>query len=105
MSTNEVKNKLKLYAKVLRENKINFSCIYLFGSYSSGRQKFESDIDVAVIIPKIGKGAFELESKLWTLAPQVDSRIEPVLLEENDIQSGTASMVGSEVRKAGVRVV
>lgn len=107
MSINEVKAKLKLYAEVLRQNKIAFSNLYLFGSYGCGQAKADSDIDVAVIVQKTGtkSNAFDLESKLWILAPKVDARIEPFLLEKKDLDGARATMMGVEVWKRGIKVI
>jgi len=107
MSINEVKTKLKRYAEVLRQNKIAFSNLYLFGSYCSGQAKADSDIDVAVIMQNTGTNAnaFELESKLWILAPKVDARIEPFLLAKKDLSGARATMMGVEVIKRGIRII
>lgn len=107
MSINEVKTKLRLYAEVLRQNNVVFSNLYLFGSYGCGQAKADSDIDVAVVVQKAGTNAsaFELESKLWILAPKVDARIEPFLLEKRDLDGARATMMGIEVMKSGIKII
>ncbi len=56
--------------------------VYLFGSYSKGRARSGSDIDVAVIVPRL-KGDFIAESaKLWRITMDINTLIEPILIEE-----------------------
>lgn len=56
--------------------------VYLYGSYSKGTARPESDIDVAVIVPAVDGNWLELSSKLWILAPQINYLIEPVLIDQ-----------------------
>ena len=57
--------------------------VYLFGSYSKGNAREDSDIDVAVIVPEV-KGDFLKESaKLWRITLEVNTLIEPVLIESS----------------------
>ena len=59
--------------------------VYLFGSYSKGYANPDSDIDVAVVVPKIEEGKwFEWAKSLWHDVGQVSFLIEPVLLEQNE---------------------
>ena len=58
--------------------------VFLYGSYSKGEQRPESDIDVAVVIPRIDGNWFTLVPPLWTYARKINSLIEPVLMEENE---------------------
>lgn len=56
--------------------------IYLFGSYSKGCAKADSDIDVAVIVPRLEGDWLDKSSALWLATLNVDATIEPVLIEE-----------------------
>lgn len=107
MSKSEIKKIVKEYADLLHKNRIAFKQIYLFGSYATGKANEHSDIDVAVIVGRAGRGRNYLEKKgrLWGLTHKIDSRIEPILLEEKDIKKGEASIMGDEVRKHGILVV
>ena len=58
--------------------------VYLYGSYSKGNQRQESDIDVAVVVPEIHGDWFSLVPPLWAKARKLNSLIEPVLLEANE---------------------
>lgn len=73
--------------------------VYLFGSYSKGRPHPGSDIDVAVIVPRV-EGDFLTESaKLWRITMDVNTLIEPVLIEECN-----PSPLYEEVLQTGVAV-
>jgi len=59
--------------------------VYMFGSYSKGYANPDSDIDVAVVVPKIEEGKwFEWAKSLWHDVRQVSFLIEPVLLEQDE---------------------
>lgn len=61
------------------------SLTYLFGSYAKECQREMSDIDVAVIVPKLSENyLWEDSPKLWRLSGDINSLIEPVLLEKNE---------------------
>lgn len=58
--------------------------IYLYGSYSKGNVGPESDIDVAVIVPRLHDDWLKLSTRLWMIAPKINYLIEPVLMEEDE---------------------
>ncbi|MBO7501609.1 MAG: nucleotidyltransferase domain-containing protein [Paludibacteraceae bacterium] len=60
----------------------NEARVYMFGSYSKGNQRPESDIDVAVIVPSIGDNWFAYTKGLWKDVDKVSLLIEPVLMED-----------------------
>ena len=58
--------------------------VYLYGSYSKGTAHKDSDIDVAVIVPKIEGDWWQTSAKLWGATRKVSTLIEPVILEANE---------------------
>jgi len=62
--------------------KYNPTAVYLYGSYSKGTQRPDSDIDVAVVVPKMEGDWFSTVPGLWTASRKIHELIEPVLLEE-----------------------
>lgn len=105
MSTIEAKKIAKQYADALRKHHIVFHQIYLFGSHAIGKAKKYSDIDIAVVVKQIEHGKYlDKKMKLWELAPKIDARIEPILLEKKDFQGGMATSLAREVQKHGVRI-
>ena len=78
---------VKKYANVINK-KFSPQKVILFGSYAKGNYKEWSDIDVAVIVDKIEGDYLELESELWGYTRDIDTIIEPILLEEANDSSG-----------------
>ena len=72
---------VRRYKEVVKEEFSNAK-IYLFGSYSKGCAHAGSDIDVAIVIPKLEGEWLERYARLWQLTLNVDTLIEPVLIEE-----------------------
>jgi predicted nucleotidyltransferase len=79
----------------------------LFGSQATGKAHEHSDIDVAVVCSKVprNRGYLDKKMKLWELTIEADSRIEPILLEEKDLDEKEPGIMGYEVLKHGILVV
>jgi predicted nucleotidyltransferase len=78
---------VKQYADVVRQN-FNVKKVILYGSYSRSSARKDSDIDVAVVLSSIDEDFLMAEAKLFRLRREIDTRIEPVLLEESNDKSG-----------------
>lgn len=74
---------LDAYAKELKK-KLKFSRLALFGSFARGKAGKNSDIDAAVVISKLKGDYLKTSALLWEIAIGIDTRIEPVLIEEKD---------------------
>lgn len=107
MSKAKIRKIVKDYAELLKKNRIRFKQVYFFGSYATGKANEYSDIDVAVVVGRIprGKGFLDKKMSLWRYTHKVDSRIEPILLEERDLKEEAMSIMGDEVRKHGILVI
>ena len=64
------------YLKRLKENNINFSDAWLFGSYAKGLQQANSDIDLAIVLDAKEK-SFDTEVKLMIIRKGEETLIEP----------------------------
>lgn len=74
--------------------------VIMFGSYSKGQAKPWSDIDVAVIVPKVDESKwFETSVALGMDVDKVSLLIEPILLEK-----GEDSPIFREVMRTGIAV-
>ena len=64
--------------------------IILYGSYARGDFRQDSDIDVAVVVPRISISDDILKdmAKLFKLRRSISNNIEPVLLIDEDDPSG-----------------
>jgi len=71
--------------------------IILYGSHAKGNAREDSDIDVAVIFERFTGDYLGAIQKLQLLCYDIDTRIEPILLEESDDPSGLIM----EVKRTG----
>lgn len=76
MDRNEVIDLATKYINYLKQNKLEISNAYLFGSYAKGTFKQESDIDLAFFFDSMDD-QIEMQIKLMKLRRKFDSRIEP----------------------------
>lgn len=91
---------VRQYKKVIAPRFDSGTKVVMFGSYSKGCPNEWSDIDVAVIVPKIEEGKWlEWSTSLWHDVKKVSMLIEPVLLEENE-----PSPLYSDVLRTGVAI-
>ena len=67
--------------------------VFLFGSLANGNFNENSDIDIAVVKDFLDDNYWELTKKLNRLTRNIDNRIEPVLLQPQDNQTGFLSTV------------
>lgn len=74
--------------------------VMMFGSYAKGKPNEWSDIDVAVIVPKVDKNKWrETAVSLNRAVDSISCYIEPILLE-----NGEDSPIFREVMRTGVAV-
>jgi len=67
------------YADVIRKQ-YNPLKVYLYGSHAKGENNTHSDIDVAIIFPKLeATKYFDIFGNLFALASDIDERLEPNL--------------------------
>lgn len=58
--------------------------IYLYGSFSKGTGRPDSDIDIAVVVESLNDDYFKDTPLLWKLKRKISNLIEPVLLTEDN---------------------
>ena len=77
------------YANIVINNMV-VNKIILYGSYARGDYRKDSDIDVAVIVPKesVSKNIIDDMAKLFKLRRNISTDIEPVLLIDEEDASG-----------------
>jgi len=75
---------------------INPTEIMIYGSCVKGNARVDSDIDIAVIFDKFEGDYWKTVQKLHELTIFVDTRIEPVLLENSNDPSGFVETVRHE---------
>lgn len=91
------------YIEIVRESGIPVTKAYLYGSYAKKTENKNSDIDVCVISPSFGKDYLNENVKLRILTLKVDSKIEPVAFNPEDINDKFDSLA-SEIQKTGITI-
>ena len=84
--------------KILVSKHFDVKDAILYGSYSKGTQKEDSDIDIAIVVDDISGDYFDYVPLLWKIKRQVSNAIEPILICENKDKSGFLK----EIRKVGI---
>lgn len=80
---------------------MNVKKVYLFGSYAKGREKEDSDIDVALVIDGMSD-FFSTQMQLMRVRRMVDLRIEPHPIGESDFTA--ANPFAYEVQRSGIEI-
>ena len=100
LSRNEALRLVREYKRIISPRFGGRAKVMMYGSYSKGTANKWSDIDVAVIVPKIEEGTWwDTSSSLCRDVDKVSLYIEPILLE-----SGEDSPIYREVMRTGVAV-
>ena len=89
MDKEKVRRLVEEYAKLVVSNMV-VNKIILYGSYARGDFRKDSDIDVAVVVPRssISDDILKDMAKLFKLRRSISNDIEPVLLIDEDDPSG-----------------
>ncbi|MBR4660182.1 MAG: nucleotidyltransferase domain-containing protein [Bacteroidales bacterium] len=98
MGKNEVIDVVREYKQLVLAH-FDTATVYLYGSYSKGTAHSGSDIDVAVVIPEAKNDFLKASAILWSLTWQLNTLIEPVLIEENH-----PSPLYEDVLRTGIRI-
>ena len=100
LSRDEAIRIVRDYKQVIAPRFNNKLKVMLYGSYAKGSPHAWSDIDVAVIVPKISNDQWLAQSaELVHESHQMNSLIEPVLMEDNE-----DSILYSDVMRTGIAV-
>ncbi|MFH1830106.1 MAG: nucleotidyltransferase domain-containing protein [Pseudomonadota bacterium] len=97
---------VKRYLHTVNDNGVSVKFGVVFGSSVSGKCDKWSDIDLIVVSPK-----FDAKRKrrdidlLWRLAPQVDSRIEPIPCGVKQWQEDDSSTIIEAARRTGKKIL
>lgn len=92
MDKREVIKLVKMYKDLLAEY-IKFDKVYLYGSYANNTYTENSDIDVAIISNNLSEDFFSVNPILWKLRRKIDDRIEPIIIDKNNDDSGFMDII------------
>jgi len=100
----KVKEEIKKYVQILKDDQVKIDKVFLFGSYARGDQNRWSDIDLCIVSPKF-KNYWKANSYLWSkrIISDVNYCIEPVGFNNQEF-SDKSSMIVSEIKKNGIEI-
>ncbi len=104
MTQNEVIELIKKYLSSLKQNGINITEAYLYGSYARNTATEDSDIDLMLISPQFDENADRYAGKIWILATECSYKIEPFTIGEKRFRSDDESPLIGMVKKEGIRI-
>lgn len=105
MVTEEVRGIIRQFVNTLESRGIHVEKAVLYGSYSTGMNTPDSDLDVAVISPDFGKDRFEEGKMLMQLAWRVDPRLHPVPFSTEAYEHDSWVPLVHEIRENGIEVL
>lgn len=74
---------------------------YLFGSFARGKEKEDSDIDIALVLENM-PDFFSTQKQLMKLRRKIDLRIEPHPIKEQDFNS--LNPFAYEIEQTGIEI-
>ena len=95
---------IKKFAKALKQEGISVDHIIPYGSYACGRERPDSDIDVAVVSKNFGKDRVEEGMAPFRIAGKIDSRLEPVPISTRVYENDTWIPLVYEIRERGLEL-
>jgi predicted nucleotidyltransferase len=97
---------LEIYPSIVRyinavRQYFEIDSVFLFGSYASGAESSDSDIDLAIISKSFSENRFNDNVVLGKLTWGIDTRIEPIGFTPEEFQSRLFAL---EIQKKGLKV-
>jgi predicted nucleotidyltransferase len=102
MVTEEIRGIVNRFLAILEARGIQVDKAILYGSYSTGTNTPDSDLDLAVISPHFGEDRFSEGIMLMQLAWRIDPRLHPVPLSPESFEKDTWVPLVHEIRKNGI---
>jgi uncharacterized protein len=98
-----IDNAIAKYLDLIKSKFPGIESAYIFGSYANGKFNEDSDIDIALIFSKLDDSRrFDTQVQLMLLAANIDTRIEPHPISNEDFNSGNPFV--AEIKKTGIRI-
>jgi len=101
MGKNQALKIVRKFVKRLRQEGIAVDRAILYGSFAAGKERRDSDIDVAIVSRDFGKDRIEEGMALYRIAGKVDSRLEPVPVSVDAFENDTWIPLIYEIRAKG----
>jgi predicted nucleotidyltransferase len=102
--TEEVREIIKKFVEAVLSRGIHVDKTILYGSYATGKESKDSDLDVAVISSDFGKDRYKEGAMLMKLAWRIDPRLHPVPLSAASFAEDTWIPLVYEIKAHGVEL-
>ncbi len=100
MVNQRIVNTIKQYIMIIPKD-FGVKKAYLFGSFAQGKEKEESDIDIALVLENM-PDFFSAQKQLMKLRRNIDLRIEPHPIKEQDFNS--LNPFAYEIERTGIEI-
>lgn len=100
MVNHSVIETVKQYIRIIPKD-FGVKKAYLFGSFASGKEREESDIDIALVLEHM-PDFFFAQKQLMKLRRKIDLRIEPHPIKEQDFNA--LNPFASEIERTGIEI-
>ena len=100
----EIRKVIIRFVNALTTKGIRVEKAVLYGSYARGKACAESDVDLAIVSPDLGRNRFEERKMLLQLAWRIDPRIEPVPISSESYEKDTWIPLIYEIKQMGIEV-
>ncbi|HAJ99201.1 MAG TPA: nucleotidyltransferase [Bacteroidales bacterium] len=90
------------YLNKLKSLNIGFSEVWLFGSYATGSQNENSDIDIAIVLDDSVAHSFDTEIQLMIIRKGEETMIEPHVISKEDFYNCTP--IAQQIIDNGIRI-
>ena len=101
MGKNQALKIIRKFVKRLRQEGIAVDRAILYGSFAVGKERRDSDIDVAIVSRDFGKDRVEEGMVLHRIAGKVDPRLEPVPVSVDAFENDTWIPLIYEIKAKG----
>lgn len=100
----EIRGLVLRFVHVLATKGVRVERAVLYGSYAHGTPRKDSDVNLAIVSPDLGRDRFEERKMLLQLAWRIDPRLEPVPVSSQSYEKDTWVPLIHEIREKGVEI-
>ncbi|OGR03600.1 MAG: hypothetical protein A2511_12730 [Deltaproteobacteria bacterium RIFOXYD12_FULL_50_9] len=104
MVAQEIRDIVSRFVEVVASRGIHIDKTMLYGSFATGTQTPDSDLDIAVISCDFGRDRYTEGKMLMQIAWRIDSRLHPVPVSIDSYMNDTWIPLIYEIREHGVEV-
>lgn len=105
MADEKVINIIRRYIYLLNNEGFGIDKAFLYGSYASGSNSENSDIDLMLVSGLISDNDIQKKSRAWILTKDVDTRIEPYLISTTRFTKDDISPLIEVVKREGIEIL